>query len=74
MRGDAGVVADGQGGGVHKADARATAHLRLEVDGQRQQHARDQRDEAGVAHQVGELGAQLGLDTRRVDPRERAVA
>jgi len=74
MLGDPGIVTDGERGGVHEADPRATTQLRLQVDGERQQDTRDQGDEAGVAHQLGELGAQLGLDVVRVEAFECAVA
>jgi hypothetical protein len=62
VRLDARVVADGQRGGVEEADARALTHRRVQLGHQRQQHARQELDEARVAHQLGNLGAQMPLD------------
>ncbi len=59
---DAGIMADRERGGVHKADASTGSQLRLEVDGERQHDARYERDEAGVAEQVRELSTHLRLD------------
>ena len=48
-------MADGEGGRVDEADARALAELGVQVDGERYQYARHELDETGVAHEPGKL-------------------
>ena len=50
-----GIVADGKRGGVDEANAGTASQLRLQVDGQWQQDARDQRDKARVADHLRKL-------------------
>ncbi|HZC07080.1 MAG TPA: hypothetical protein VE338_15705, partial [Ktedonobacterales bacterium] len=62
------------GGRVDEADARTGFHLRLEVDGPGDQHAGHAFNEARIASQSGELGAQVDLDMLGVEAYERAIA
>lgn len=71
---DPGVTAGDERGGVHEAAARTRSQLGVQLDGQREQHARHACDEAGVADQVGELGAQVDRDVLGVEALERARA
>jgi hypothetical protein len=50
---DAWCAADAQTGGIHEADARTGAELCVHIERQRQQDARQQIDEAGIADQLG---------------------
>src|SRR5450432_3466862 len=51
-------VADGPRRRVDQADAGTLAELAVQGDGQRHEHAWQQRDEAALAHQLRELAAQ----------------
>lgn len=66
-------MADRKRRGADKADIGAFAQLRVQVDDQWQQDTRYQRDNAHVAHQQRELGAQLRLDSLGVVALEGAL-
>jgi hypothetical protein len=74
MLGDACGVTDLQTGRVDEADPGAVAELGGQIDGQGQHDTGHEGNKAGVADQLGELGAQLGLDILGVDALEGAVA
>jgi hypothetical protein len=71
---DARGVAHLQAGRIDEADAGTLAELRVQIDRQRQQDTRHERDKARIADELGELGAQLGLDVLRVEALKGAVA
>ena len=71
---DAGGMADDERGRVHETDSGAFSKLGVQIDRERHEHARQQRDDAGVAHQVRELAAQVHLHMLGVEGFEGAIA
>lgn len=61
-------------GGIDEADPAAWAELGVQRDRQGQQDPRHEGDNARVADQVRELGAQLGLDVLGGEALEGALA
>jgi|SRR5690242_736383 len=71
---DARWMADGECGRVNEADAATLPALRVQIDRERDQDPGEQLNEAIIADEVRELGAQMHLDILRVEGFERAVA
>src|SRR5262249_41215982 len=67
MGSNAVIITDGEGRRVDESNPRATAFAGGEIATQGDEGAGEQLDKALIAHQVGEIGAQVHRDILRIN-------